>query len=196
MTKIRLHGILKAEYGDCFYMDISRPRDVIKAIDANRDGFRKRLIDLQKEGMYYDILVDKQKVDKKSFLKNRKPMQLDIVPLITGHGPVGMFIASVVISIAIAVVMYALMDPGTIDGGSQAVGSGGESLIFQGGAANVSNQGDPLPIGYGRLMVGSNVIQSTVRSLPQTLKSIDSMTAVRYNADFSDDVLIRDSFIN
>jgi len=53
-------------------MDISKPRDVIRAIDANRDGFRKAVMDLQKEGLYYEILVNKKKLNKETFLNSKK----------------------------------------------------------------------------------------------------------------------------
>jgi len=103
------------------------------------------------------------------------------VPLIAGYGPVGMFVASLVVSIASALIQYALMDPGTIEGGESTVSGGAESLIFQGGAANVASQGDPLPIGYGRLMVGSNIIQSTIKSVPQSISTVNLMTENPYD---------------
>ena len=181
MTTIKIHGILAKEYGESFSMELSRPRDVIRAIDANRDGFRKRMIDLQKSGLSYDILVDRKRMDEQEFLSTKNPNEIDIVPLIAGYGPLGMFIASVVVSIASALIQYALMDPGTIEGGESTVTGGTESLIFQGGAANVASQGDPLPIGYGRLMVGSNIIQSSIKSIPQTMQSTVAMTKNPYD---------------
>ena len=181
MTTIKIHGILAKEYGESFSMELSRPRDVVRAIDANRDGFRKRMIDLQKSGLSYDILVDRKRMDTQEFLSTKNPNEIDIVPLITGYGPVGMFVASLVVSIASALIQYALMDPGTIEGGESTVSGGTESLIFQGGAANVASQGDPLPIGYGRLMVGSNIIQSSIKSIPQTIQSTSAMTKNPYD---------------
>ena len=144
MTKIKLHGILAKEYGEIFNMKISKPRDVIKAIDCNRSGFRKRVVDLQKQGFVYDILVDKKRMTKESFLNSKSPYQIDLVPVIVGSGlPL---LEVILIAVAQVAISYALMDPGTLDGGEATVGSTKGSLLFQGGNANVARQGSPIPI--------------------------------------------------
>lgn len=194
MTTIKIHGILAKEYGKSFSMELSRPRDVIRAIDASRDGFRKRIINLQKSGLNYDILVDRKRVDVQEFLNTKNPKQIDIVPLISGRGL--KLLAAVVIAVVSAVVQYALLDLGTIEGGEAQVGGATSSLIFQGGATNISSQGDPLPIGYGRLVVGSNIIQSSIKSIPQTIQSISAMTANSYDSKSVSPADIRNSFIN
>ena len=68
------------------------------------------------------------------------------------------------------------MDPGTIDGGETVVGGDSKSLMFSSSQINLAAQGSPLPIGYGRLKVGSSVIQSSLKSLPQTINSLEAMT--------------------
>ena len=175
MTKIKLHGILAKEYGEIFNMKISKPRDVIKAIDCNRSGFRKRVVDLQKQGFVYDILVDKKRMTKESFLNSKSPHQIDLVPVIVGSGlPL---LEVILIDVAQVAISYALMDPGTLDGGEATVGSTKGSLLFQGGNANVASQGSPIPIGYGRLKVGSQIVQSSVKSFPQSIESSKVMTS-------------------
>ena len=181
MTTIRLHGILAQEYGKVFKMDISKPRDVIRAIDANRDGFRKTVMDLQKEGFSYEILVNKKRLNKESFLNSKKAQEIDLVPFIVGSGTGLELIVALVISLASAVIQFALMDPGTIDGGQSTVGSDNKSMMFSSSQINLTAQGSPLPIGYGRLKVGSSVIQASLKSLPQTTHSIDGMERVRKN---------------
>ena len=175
MTKIKLHGILAKEYGEIFNMKISKPRDVIKAIDCNRSGFRKRVVDLQKQGFVYDILVDKKRMTKESFLNSKSPHQIDLVPVIVGSGlPL---LEVILIAVAQVAISYALMDPGTLDGVEATVGSTKGSLLFQGGNANVASQGSPIPIGYGRLKVGSQIVQSSVKSFPQSIESSKVMTS-------------------
>lgn len=175
MTKIKLHGILAKEYGDIFNMEVSKPRDVIKAIDCNRSGFRGRVVDLQRQGFIYDILVDKKRMSKESFLNSKNPKQIDLVPVIVGSGlPI---LEAILVAVAQVVISYALMDPGTLDGGEATVGSTKGSLLFQGGNANIASQGSPIPIGYGRLKVGSQIIQSSVKSFPQSIESSKVMTS-------------------
>ncbi len=175
MTTIRLHGVLAQKYGKVFKMDVSKPRDVIRAIDANRDGFRKTVMDLQKEGFSYEILVNKQRLNKESFLNSKKAQEIDLVPFIVGSG-VELLIA-LAISLIPAVIQFALMDPGTIDGGESTVGGANKSMMFSSSQINLAAQGSPLPIGYGRLKVGSSVIQASMKSLPQTADALDGMVA-------------------
>ena len=175
MTTIRLHGILAQKYGEVFKMDISKPRDVIRAIDANRDGFRKTVMDLQKEGFSYEILVNKKRLNKESFLNSKKAQEIDLVPFIVGSGTE--LLVALVISLVSAVIQFALMDPGTIDGGESTVGGANESMMFSSSQINLAAQGSPLPIGYCRLKVGSSVIQASMKSLPQTAEALDGMIA-------------------
>jgi predicted phage tail protein len=176
MTTIRLHGILAQKYGKVFEMEIDKPRDVIRAIDANREGFRKTVVDLQKQGFSYELIVNKKRLNKEEFSNNKKPQEIDFVPFIVGAGTgLEMVLISLAVSLISAVVQYALMDPGTIDGGQSTVSGDSKSLMFGSSQVNLAAQGSPLPIGYGRLKVGSSVIQSSMKSLPQTISSIDSM---------------------
>jgi predicted phage tail protein len=43
--------------------------------------------------------------------------------------------------------------------------------------ANVAEQGIPVPVGYGRLRVGSAVIQSSIKSYPQAFRQEDAIDA-------------------
>ena len=174
MTTIRLHGILAQKYGKVFKMDLNKPRDVIRAIDANRDGFRKTVVDLQKQGFSYEILVNKKRLNRDLFFNSKNPQEIDFVPFIVGSGLTEILIG-LAFSLASAAIQYALMDPGTIDGGESVVGGDSKSLMFSSSQINLAAQGSPLPIGYGRLKVGSSVIQSSLKSLPQTISSIDGM---------------------
>jgi len=172
MTTIRLHGILAQKYGREFKMHLDKPRDVIRAIDANRSGFRKTVVDLQKEGFTYELLINKKRLNKESFINHKQADQIDFIPFIVGSGwpQFFMFVFTQALS-------YALTDPGTIDGGEAEVAGGSASLIFSSSQNNLTAQGSPLPIGYGRLRVGSSVVQSSLKSFPQNLASIDVMTA-------------------
>ena len=181
MTTIRLHGILAQKYGKVFKMHLDKPRDVVRAIDANKDGFRKTVVDLQKQGFSYELLVNRKRLNKDSFLNQKNPKEIDFVPFIVGSGTE--LLVALVLSMGAALIQYALMDPGTIDGGESTVGSDQGSLTFSGSQINLTAQGSPLPIGYGRLKVGSSVIQSSIKSVPQTLNPVDAMTAGQSSFD-------------
>ena len=54
-----------------------------------------------------------------------------------------------------------------------------ESYVFSGNI-NLARQGTPLPLGYGRLKVGSSVVQASVRSFPLIKPDSESMNASNF----------------
>jgi predicted phage tail protein len=55
------------------------------------------------------------------------------------------------------------------------VGGAEKSFAFS-SKANVANQGVPVPVGYGRLRVGSSIIQSSIKSYPQAFGKENSLS--------------------
>ncbi len=45
MTIVNIHGILAREYGKSFILSLPNPKDVLEAIDCNKQGFLQRLIE-------------------------------------------------------------------------------------------------------------------------------------------------------
>jgi predicted phage tail protein len=194
MTTINLHGILAKEFGKVFSIKIRKPKDAIMAIDINKPNFLKRITDLSKEGIHYAVLVDGE--DVKDYLEleiKKTPSIIDIIPLICGAaglaiaaiGAIGMYAAGAGVaagvigtgmgmflgSLAATVLSYGVQmmlapDPAKA-GKAPSIEVGGikESFIF-GSKANLVEQGSPVPVGYGRLRVGSNVIATSVKSYP------------------------------
>jgi predicted phage tail protein len=176
MTRVKLHGILGKEYGRDFRLQIGNPKNILHAIDANRDGFLPRIVQLQKEGLVYEIIINKKRLNDHGNLKNLDNVEtIDLVPAIVGGGPLvpiigwlvgGTFLANVALAVIFAAITYALTpapDTEQVEGTASASKS---SMIF-GNNVNTANQGAPLPLGYGRLKVGSQVIQATIKSYPQ-----------------------------
>ena len=209
MTTINLHGILAKEFGKAFSMKIRKPKDAIMAINMNKPNFSKRITDLSKEGIHYAILVDGE--DVKDYLEleiKKAPSIIDIIPLICGSGvavaaigAIGMWAATTgavatalgtggalfLGSLAAAVLSFGVQmmlapDPAKA-GKAPSIEVGGikESFIF-GSKANLVEQGSPVPVGYGRLRVGSNVISTSVKSYPNKNK-IDSNISTSSSID-------------
>ena len=186
MTTIRLHGILAKEYTDVFSMKIGNPSSVFAAIDCNRKGFTKRVIELQKQGFVYDVIVNKTRITSGYKMDGMKdPETIDLVPVIIGSGAVGLFLfggtsilGSAVASLALAGISYALSPkPDTQDQRVSATAEASKSSFVFGGVVNTASQGTPVPIGYGRLKIGSKVIQATIKSFPQNQQTQNVLTA-------------------
>jgi len=175
MTQVKLHGILGKEYGADFRLQIGNPKNVLHAIDANRDGFLPRIVQLQREGFIYEIIINKKRLNDYRDLENPNDIKtIDLVPAIVGGGPAmffswlvsGTIWANITLAVIFAAVSYALTpapDTEQVEGSASATKS---SMVFSNNV-NTASQGAPLPLGYGRLKVGSQVIQATIKSYPQ-----------------------------
>ena len=63
-------------------------------------------------------------------------------------------------------------------------GANTQSLIFS-NRVNVASQGSPVPIGYGRLKVGTQVIQATIKSFPQSTDPNSILVNKNYQGEVS-----------
>ena len=212
MTQIRLHGILAKEFGEFFSFKLGKAKDVIRAIDANKKNFIKRINDLAKEGFNYTLVVDGKKVSDLSEVEIKKEhSNIEIVPMIAGSGvdpiTIGLFIlqaagigagataatvagglafaafavgtvALTVVSIGLQMLLAPKPDAGPPISATTKAFS--ESFSFS-NKANTASQGTPVPVGYGRLKVGSQVVQFSVKSYPQSESTTAAMTTNPFN---------------
>jgi len=189
MTQVRIHGILAREFGDTFPMKVGSSKDVLHALDANNEGFIARIIELQKEGFFYEIIINKKRVNHTEEMHYHfDPETIDLVPAITGSGiaalgayvvgaiGAGTFFAAIAKAVLFAAISYALSPKPEVEQLEITADASKESLIFS-NTVNLATQGAPLPIGYGRLKVGSQVVQATVKSFPQSQRSSDALLA-------------------
>jgi predicted phage tail protein len=199
MTTINLHGALAKEFGSSFKMKIRKATEVFKAIDANKNNFINRVINLSREGVHYAVIVNGK--DVKTCLElemNNSPETIDIVPAVCGAGGKGGALILGVLGVAamlfgqfslgVALIGLAIMialqpKPDTPKPQTYFTSGMKESFLFA-SKANLAQQGSPVPIGYGRLRIGSNVIQTTVKSFPVSSLTLDSLQAGQASSAF------------
>jgi len=175
MTEVHFHGILAKKYGKVHKFALAKPKDLLLAMEANDDSFPLELKKLAEKNIHYTFVVNNRWVKNNESIGNEKIKKLDFVPIILGSGPTGFAIASLVVSIASAV--YAYVQAGKVEypkiPGAEATSSAlSRSLAFS-NRENILEQGNPVPLVYGRLRVGSFVIQSTVKSFPLNMTLAD-----------------------
>jgi predicted phage tail protein len=187
MTQVTLHGILAKEFKQSFSLAIKRPKEVFDAISCAHSNFRNRIAELANQGIHFTLLVDGKKMTSMEELSIASDNQkIDIIPVICGSGPIGMIVVGAVVALGGAaiggVVGGLLLSVGVglfmmgiqmmlapkpkMERPESVVNSAKQSFLFA-SKANVAEQGIPVPVGYGRLRVGSAVIQSTIKSYPQ-----------------------------
>lgn len=193
MTQVTLHGILGQEFQKCFSLAIKRPKEVFDAISCAYPQFRNRLAELARQGIHFTVLIDGKRIEKAEDLYISTSQDLDIVPIICGAGSNGGIIAVIAIglltggaglvmsvgwltsigaSIALMGLQMALAPKPKMERPSSDVSGAKQSFNFS-SKANVAEQGIPVPVGYGRLRVGSVVVQSSIKSYPQAFQEED-----------------------
>lgn len=193
MTTVKIHGVLGKDAGDTFVMDVGKTSQVIEAIDANRPGFIKKINKLAAKRFYYAIVVDGKRIkNAQSFLKSKNPKKIDIVPVISGEGGIGeafVLIATwaaknqVLATLALFVISTAvtlLLAPkqkGFDMKATEASTRGLERSFEFSNKQNLASQGVPVPVGYGRLRVGSQVVQACIKTFPQNVQAAEAMIA-------------------
>jgi len=176
MTQIVLHGALGKEFGKFHNFNIGRPIDAIRALMANKRGFRHALKAWGRKGRFYEIICDGEAITEENELIHRKKInRIDIVPAILGTSKV----VKIIIGVVLIIVGVIFKQPWLIKLGAGLIIGGvmemlfppempsfhteaqGRSFIFS-TTTNSTSRGTPVQIGYGRLRIGSQVISTTL----------------------------------
>lgn len=108
-----------------------------------------------------------------------------MVPVIVGSSGVELFlIEKLFFAVVFATISYALTPKPEVDALEIQAGANTQSLIFS-NRVNVASQGSPVPIGYGRLKVGTQVIQATIKSFPQSTDPNSILVNKNYQGEVS-----------
>lgn len=179
MVTILLHGELRRLFGRRFLFDVRSPAEAVRALSVQLKGFRQYFVD--RPAHHFRVLgkIHGTKIayGPEDLSSPQSSGVLRIVPLISGAGPGLRFVVGAVM----AAVGYAFgwTGVGAIVGSlglSLMAGSVAEMLAGRpkagsqqerpentpsyafDGAVNTMGQGGPVPIGYGRMVIGSQVI--------------------------------------
>jgi len=197
MTEVFVYGKLGKEFGKYFKFSISKPRDVIDAIDSVFEGFHNRMIELARSGAHYSLIADDQVIGSvEDFIAKRKIKQIHIVPTLFGSGVAALvigvvalvgavaaggtatLIGAVLLAVAFTAISFGVQsllakppsaNNASISGGSGQQGSTSatsKSFLFT-NKENITQQGNPVPLGYGRLRIGSAVIPNSLSTVKE-----------------------------
>jgi predicted phage tail protein len=178
-TKIKIHGILAKEFGsEYMFANIRKPIDCVKAIKTIHSRFENKISELAKIGMNYELIVNGEIQNAFDMNKNQlKIKEIEIVPCVMGNVPQAFFlglgwsagaaaVASVVattliVGLVAAGIGYLLAPIPSSEVKEMTAALESQSFFFS-SKNNLANQGDPIPVCYGRLRVGSHVIASNL----------------------------------
>jgi predicted phage tail protein len=192
MKTIVLHGELGKAFGERWHLDVRTAGEALRAIEANRPGIRAHMLQSTKNGVGYRVLFDEREagVDELSAPFGREV--LHIVPevqgskdeavtiaigvaLIVASGGLGaapligtLSASAIAANIGVGLVLSGaarMLSPTPEQPEMASLGSLGDeqttSYYFT-GPVNRAQQGGPVPIGYGEVIVGSVQISAGV----------------------------------
>ena len=166
MVNITLKGILGKKLGPDWNLSVSSVFEIFEAVEANTSAVSKNFSDLQEFVTHFMVFVDGKAVPY--YLMNSKILKqnskVEIVPLVQGSAAIIPFIISMVFSV-IATIITKQMSPKSpkdVKTNSTILGS----------MRNVTSRNVVVPIGYGRLRLGSVLVSNYITSVPSVLEQI------------------------
>lgn len=161
-TKIILYGKISKEFQQKFeFFNIGNLKSAISAINSVCPNFKNHLVKEATRGINYQILVNRKLIQNvKTFNDVGPESTIEIVPCISGADPVTLLV-SLVTNLIVTGIQYLLFPQEQLEGRTIEAAIKGQSYIFS-TPDNLARQGQPLPLGYGRLRVGSQIVSSYI----------------------------------
>lgn len=184
LTKIYLEGPMGDQFGREWELDVESPNDAIRLIDANRPGLLSWIRKNVELYSHYRVILENDsessELSDETYLKSGGAKTIRFVPIVSGSGKwtnaiVGAativigFVAGneFLIKIGASMLLSGVIGALTMRTSNRRLASESaeptslESDVFD-GPVNTSQQGVPIPLIYGRMLVGSHVISAGV----------------------------------
>ncbi len=172
MREVKLYGHLGKTFGKVFRFDVKTVAEAIAALKANLEGFEAYLLKHSKPG--YHIFVDKRNLGEKDLPELCGKGTIKIIPAVAGAKRGGV-LQTIIGAIMVIVGTFvpgmqwmiqpgiALMAGGIVQmlvrppGRSETEKPDNRPSYSFNGPVNTTTQGNPIPVCYGELVVGSQV---------------------------------------
>src|SRR5688572_16073218 len=178
---VRVYGSLGAKFGRLFRLAVSSPAEAVRALCMQIPGFERELMTSKDRGVGYVVYIGKRNVTEEELTWQSGCEDIRIAPVLMGSKKqgLGQIIIGIVLVVVGAVLTY--FGAGSIGipimklGASMIIGGVIQLLMpapkpgdldrpenqpnyaFN-GPVNTQAQGNPVPVLYGELIVGSAVI--------------------------------------
>ena len=187
LREVRLYGRLGARFGRIHMLAVSSTAEAVRALCVLIPGFERALADSDAHGVRYACFLGRRNIGEDQLQHPVGADSIRIAPVMAGAKRAGLFqtVLGAVMTVVGAVLTYtgvgapigaAMMKMGAVLalGGviqmlspqqrglsAQDGPENGASYNFN-GAVNTSAQGNPVPLLYGRMIVGSAVISAGI----------------------------------
>tara|TARA_Y100000310_G_scaffold21653_1_gene20918 strand:+ start:3363 stop:4313 length:951 start_codon:yes stop_codon:yes gene_type:complete len=156
MRKVFLHGELGNSLGKEWELEVDSVQEALWAIEANTNRLTQFLMKNNEKFTHYAFAIDGKDLEEHQL---KSPIgdnnrAIHIMPQVAGGVE---WLVYIVVMIVVSLVMQAIFKPPKPKDAIET-----NSYLFA-GTQNVAGQGVPVPLGYGRLRVGSVVLSAAVR---------------------------------
>jgi predicted phage tail protein len=162
MVKVQLHGDLGKEFENSWNLDASSVGEVLRAIECQCPNFQEYVINAElNQAQRYYVAVDDKKLlkDEEFFCKfHKNTKKIDILPMVGGGAPALPFLGKMLLAMAVgaatSMIVNKLFEPPDPQELKDT-----NSYLFN-AAENTESQGIPVPIAYGKLLIGGKVVSA------------------------------------
>lgn len=181
LRTVRLYGVAGSRFGRVHRLAVSSTREAIRALCVVVPGFEKFLMNAKDNGLTFAVFSGRRNIDEKELEYPVGSEEIRIAPVLMGSKSAGLFQTILGAALVVVGVVTSEFGGGALIGlgASLALGGvmqmlspqtaglagtgpdNGTSYYFN-GAVNSSAQGEPVPLVYGRVRVGSKVISSGI----------------------------------
>lgn len=186
MRTVLLYGDLAKQFGREHRFAIRNAAEAVRALCANFRTFETAIMNADRSGYKFKVVVGKDDIDQTQLHELSSDRDtIRIIPVVAGSGAVGRIIAGALLIAASFIPGLQALSIGAISL-AQASATIGASLLIGGvaqllagpppsrqkeeerrssvfsGPVNTTQQGVPIPVGYGRMFIGSVVISAGI----------------------------------
>ena len=189
LKTIRLYGKLGTKFGRLHRLAVNSAAEAVRALCALRPGFERELMTSRDRGIGYAVFLGKKNLKEEQLTEEAEEREIRIAPVLQGAGFGSIF--KIILGVVLVVVSYFIPASWGVWGEVLAVAAqgAGMSLAMTGitemltpkglsardgpkngasytfnGPVNTTAQGNPVPVGYGRMIIGSAVISARIYS--------------------------------
>jgi len=201
VNTVYLHGGIGKRFGKKWQVDARNSQEVVKALDANNEGFVAYVVKQALEGNEHfllakhpDKLKSKQDLIDNIIAENEINREIHVVPSVYG-GFVAAFIGKFILTGASKAVIGAMT--AAFWGGvaqlaigalqktpDDKVNTRGDNVstksFLLGASRETASQGGSIPLGYGRVLVGPNLIGQSMTTTKINSSYLESSTQLRF----------------
>lgn len=190
LNDLILHGALGRQFGRRHRLAVRSPAEAVRAMCANYPAFERELITSEQRGIGYRVFVGRHAIDADELHTPAGAAAIRIAPVVTGAKGGGKSILGGIALIGLSFVPglqgITLFGSTTLAG---VIGNIGFSMLLGGiaqmmsptpkaqapterpenkpstyfdGPVNTTAQGQPVPVGYGEMIIGSAVVSAGI----------------------------------